>query len=301
MNIKFMYQGVWLAVCFTVFLILFDLTRLAAQDPEEKRRARLSLEYMSSNVQGNQLKATVKSKLEGSYVGIPEVKLNFYRNEINEDNFIGSIATDTKGVALLSVPDTLDTVHQGGVQLYGVSLENDPNFQDATQELEVTPATLQVDMLEEDSLWVLSISLTKADSNGMSQPIADIPVKIYVKRMFGSMLVSEGIETTDETGLLRFEFPQDVPGDKDGKIAVEVKIEEDEVYGTLVYELTPSWGIPLLVDQKSQIRELWSSRANAPIYLIVVVNVLILVIWTVIADVIRQIFWIRKLGREKSK
>jgi len=296
-----MYQGVWLAVCFTVFLILFDLTRLAAQDPEEKRRARLSLEYMSSNVQGNQLKATVKSKLEGSYVGIPEVKLNFYRNEINEDNFIGSIATDTKGVALLSVPDTLDTVHQGGVQLYGVSLENDPNFQDATQELEVTPATLQVDMLEEDSLWVLSISLTKADSNGMSQPIADIPVKIYVKRMFGSMLVSEGIETTDETGLLRFEFPQDVPGDKDGKIAVEVKIEEDEVYGTLVYELTPSWGIPLLVDQKSQIRELWSSRANAPIYLIVVVNVLILVIWTVIADVIRQIFWIRKLGREKSK
>ena len=301
MKKKFIYQDVLVFLCCWSIHVLFSATNLSGQDASEKIRARLSLEHITSNTYGHQLKATVRARLDESLVRIPAVKLNFYHDAVSDNTFIGLATTNQEGEAILPIPVSKEMGPLSGQQVYWVSLDNHVKLQDNTLDLQVNMATLAVSAREVDSLRLLSISLSAIDSNNTSQPIADMPVAIYVKRMFGLLPISEDFEATNEDGLLEYEFPQDIKGDVDGKIEVVIKIEEDEVYGTLLHETTLNWGIPLQIDKKAQRRELWSSRASAPIYLIVVTNALILIIWTVIVDVIRQIFLIRKFGRQKSK
>ena len=297
MKNKFCYKEVLILMIATLFSFLTGITHLPGQDPATKERARLSLEHIASNTQGYQLKATVKGKLDVSYVGIPDVKVDFYFNEISQENLLGSGITNQSGIAVLSLP-TLKEEDKTSPKMYWVSLENDPKFRDVTADLQVSPASLEVNAITKDSVRILSISISSIDSTNSSQPIADLAVNVFVQRLFGLLPISEGFETTDEDGQLEIEFPQTIPGDAEGMVTVVTRVEENEIYGTILNETNVNWGVPLEVDQGKQKRQLWSSRANAPIYLIIIVNGAILVIWTIIADVVRQISRIKRLENE---
>jgi hypothetical protein len=297
MKNKFCYKEVLILMITTLFSFLTGITHLPGQDPAIKERARLSLEHITSNTKGNQLKATVKAKLDVSYVGIPDVKLAFYLNEISQENLLGSGITNESGIALISLP-ILKEEDKTKPILYWVSLENDPKFRDVTVDLQVRPASLEVKTLVKDSVRILSISVSSIDSTNASQPIVDLPVNVFVQRLFGLLPISEGFETTDEDGQLQIEFPQNIPGDLEGMVTVVTRVEENEIYGTILNETRVNWGVPLEVDPGKQKRQLWSSRANSPIYLIIIVNGVILVIWTIIADVVRQIWRIKRFEKE---
>lgn len=146
----------------------------------------------------------------------------------------------------------------------------------------------------EDSVRMCKVAVTSADT-----AVAEVEVKLYVKRLF-SLLPVGSATATDEDGVASFEFPDNIPADLDGKLTVIAKIEDDENFGNAEIQSQIGWGIPRK-DSGEMGRSLSSSRANAPIYFIVVSNLIIIGIWGTLIYVILQVFKIKKLGVAHKK
>jgi hypothetical protein len=123
---------------------------------------------------------------------------------------------------------------------------------------------------------------------------------LYVQRLFGLLPLPDNPETTDENGAITVDFPTDLPGDAAGNLIIVARVEENDRYGNLEFRRKINWGVPLLIDPRLHARELWSSRANAPIYLIVLVNTILIGIWGVIAYIVYEVFQIKKIGKQGS-
>ncbi|MBL7923886.1 MAG: hypothetical protein JNL88_06785 [Bacteroidia bacterium] len=141
-----------------------------------------------------------------------------------------------------------------------------------------------------DSLNSCKVIVTAADT-----PVADIDVKLYVQRLFSLLPVGDAV-TTDEEGIASFEFPSGIPADLDGKLSVVARIEDDETFGNAEVKGSINWGVA----RKAQVelgRSLSGSRGNAPVYFIVVSNLIIAGIWGTLIYVVLQLFRIRKISR----
>ncbi len=152
--------------------------------------------------------------------------------------------------------------------------------------------TLSFEM--EDSTKVCKVQVISEE-----KPVSEVAVKIYVQRLFSQLPVGDDA-TTDENGIAKINFPEDIPGDEKGNLTVIAKIEDDENYGTLETKENINWGIPK-VKAEEMGRSLYASRENAPIYFIVVSNLIILGIWGTLIYVITQIFKIKKISKHLIK
>lgn len=156
-------------------------------------------------------------------------------------------------------------------------------------------AELKMDFTKEDSVNVCNVNVV---SDG--KPVAEVTVKLFVKRLFG--LLSVGEAATDESGIARFEVPADIPGNDKGMYTVVAKIEDDENYENVETQGDINWGVIKANDQaKSMERSLSASRGRAPIYFIIVSNLIIISIWGTIFYCILQVFKIRRMSASKKK
>jgi len=155
-------------------------------------------------------------------------------------------------------------------------------------------AKMTLSFEKEDSVNFCRVFVTSGD-----KPVSEVSVKIYVQRLFGLLPVGDDV-STDENGIASFEFPNDIPGDDKGTLTVIAKIEDDDNYGSLETKGYISWGVP-----KTKItdmgRSLSASRENAPIYFIIVSNLIILGIWGTLIYVITQIFKIKRISKHLIK
>ncbi len=156
-------------------------------------------------------------------------------------------------------------------------------------------AELKLSFAKEDSLNVCKVNVV---SEG--QPVAEVSVKLFVKRLFGLLPVGE--ESTDETGVASFEVPNDIPADASGKLTIIAKIEDDENYENVETEAAVNWGVIIKDDDSVKLdRSLSASRENAPIYFIIVSNLIIAGIWGTIFYVILQVFKIKRISSINKK
>ena len=84
--------------------------------------------------------------------------------------------------------------------------------------------SLKWNWTEIDSIKTITVNAI-VNENGEDKPVPDEIVMIYVPRMFSLLLINE--LTLDENGTASFEFPSDLPGDKDGNLTIIAKFEEN--------------------------------------------------------------------------
>lgn len=291
-----------LLLIFSILLIIPGRQVWAQQEEQtapEKKSARLSLDYLNINNDGPRLIATVKTKGERSYENVPEVSVDFYFKYKDQDNKLGTVITNEKGEATLILPETLrktlDTLNQF---TYLAAIENSEEFDDEEVEAAVWRSHITLELEEQDSTKVVRFSISEPDSLGELTGVEEVEATFYVQRLFGLLPISEVLETTDEEGYLEVEFPNNIPGDSNGEVVIVAKVDDHERFGYLEIRKSTNWGLAQKINPDELARELWSSRANAPIYLIIVVNLMILGVWGMIGYIISQIFKIRRIGTE---
>ena len=284
---------------FVLMVFILSAGIMSAQEDEtaSKKKVRISLDYTNTNNIGARLVATVKSKVDKVYENIPNVKVNFYLDEIKESAWLGETITNSKGEAIFIPPET----KHGDIQfLYLATIEDDEHYEDNDAEIEVEKSFVELKLEEEDSIRTVYFFVGRPDSIGNITPEEEVEVMIYVKRLFGLLPLMEETEITDEEGMIALEFPSDIRGDEDGMVSIVAKVDEHETFGRLTAVKKIGWGIPLKPDDKINDRELWSARSNAPMSLIVIINAMLIGIWGVIFYVIFQLFKIKKIGTEKT-
>lgn len=285
---------VWstLVVCLSVFS---GVAQTESDSTEvEKPDLSLSFRYLEANNKTKILEATAKAKMDGAWQPIPGIKVSFYRDAEEEANLLGNAVTDDRGLASF----ILSAGAVGGPEYTFLAVsEGNDQFDPISEEVIVAESGFEMSLTEEDSVRQVHISFTALDAEGKEVPVAEAEVQLYIKRLFGLLPLSDAPETTDENGEVTVDFSTIIGGDPEGNLILVAKVEDHERYGNLEFQRKVKWGTPLVIDPNLSARELWSSRSNAPIYLIVIVNTMLIGIWGVIFYIVYQAFKISRIGK----
>ena len=146
---------------------------------------------------------------------------------------------------------------------------------------------------------VKTIKVIATDKEGL--PIEDLDLYFYVERTFSLLPIGDVFNTTDENGIVEVEFPSDLSGDSEGKVAIVVKILESDIYKDQSIEMTKKWGVPVQLDESQEKRSLWAAAANAPISLIIVVSSMIISVCYIIFYIVYSLYKISKIKIKSIK
>ena len=169
----------------------------------------------------------------------------------------------------------------------------------AKEEVKVTDATLKLSFDTTGGRHIIATIMAK-DPTGAIVPVKGVTVVIQIKKSFGMLNVEGDNMSTDEAGIVTVNFPKDMPGDKNGIVNISSKVDADPKVGDLETESTTNWGIPTHIENILDKRALWGARANAPISLVVAVNLILALVWGTIIYIAFKLITINKLGKNEN-
>src|ERR1035437_5833845 len=117
---------------------------------------------------------------------------------------------------------------------------------------------------------------------------------LFVKRYFGGMQLGP-ITKSNDKGIAIFDFPKHLPGDKDGNIVLEARIN-DNIYGEVILSKKIKIGVPTNVPGLTENRAIWNVESKAPIWLMFTYFSILIGVWLTIAYIVFNMFGLRKSG-----
>jgi len=156
-------------------------------------------------------------------------------------------------------------------------------------------ADINIEFHEDDEIKLITATIMETFGDSLGAPVPDLDVYFYVERTFNPLPIGDIFNTTDEEGKVTIEFPADLPGDSLGNVNLIVKIQESDEFADAEISRVINWGVPLEMDDRDSRRSLWAAGANAPIPLMILVNSLILIVWSIIIYMVYELYKISKM------
>jgi len=118
---------------------------------------------------------------------------------------------------------------------------------------------------------------------------------LFAKRYFGNLQIGTATKINDK-GLVTFDFPKDLPGDKNGFVELEARINDD-VFGEIIISKKIKAGIPTDKPGLTEKRAIWNIESKAPVWLIITFFSIVTGVWFTIGYIIFNIYKIKQLSR----
>ena len=276
-----------------IFAAFFGLNNAHGQG---KTPVRIYLEHFK-NDELRQLSIRVLTKNDKRYRPAEGVKVELYASKISPTNLLGTLETNIDGTNSYTFnKEQFKIAKNAKLATYYAVIQKNDTIQSKEVKIIIKDVKLDVSYSIKDSVKQIHVQVLETDSIGIDIPQEDVEVKFLVDRPLSALPIGGDYNITDENGKVSMDFPNDLPGDEEGFLKIFVRIIENEEYGIVEISEIKQWGIPLSISDDSIKRSLWASGANAPITLIVLVNIVIAVVWMIIFYIVYKIFRIRKLG-----
>ena len=288
MKMKHIYKNL-------ILILGFLPIALMAQKPEKENLV-IGVRYFNNNNRTHHLVFKTKSKVDGKFKNISDIKLAVYiTNDADKANLLGNVITNDIGDAVLLIPPSAknEWIKSPNQTFVAVSIAN-KQFDEARGDLAITKAKLQIDTVEGK---IVNAKLV-AFINTLWTAIADVEMQIGVKRLDGNLSVNETPTfTTDSLGGATAEFKRDsLPGDTKGNLVLVASVIDNEVYGNLTAEMIVPWGSKFSHISNFDHRTLFARRGHSPIWLELLAYSIVVVVWGIIIFLAFQIRKIKKLG-----
>lgn len=179
----------------------------------------------------------------------------------------------------------------------------DPNFK-ATASAQVIEAPKSNDT-EVGAPYFLEVKVDSANYevsailmgtfNGEKAAVADAELFIGIKRYFNNLPIMEAGAVTNKEGIIKANYPADLPSGEEGIGELLVYVVDQEKFGAL----NQSAELKLIATDPShfsETRALWANRGNFPIWLLVTYLSMVIIAWGVMGKVVLNIFKIKKIG-----
>lgn len=280
-------------ISFTIvlFLCLFGSHQnILSQD---LKSASLDVQYLKEN--GNPiLKISAKYREDRVFYPAVGLNLNIYRSivinekeELTGDSLFGSATTDDAGLATINLPK--NQIKPLG-NSFIVRIENSSEFEDDEESVLFADAKLTASIEREEDGNYITAQLTDSDDN----PLSEQPLNISLKRLFGKMQVGEDESyETDEDGKISVAI-LDTLYSKSGTLNFEIKLDENDDYGTIVENLIGDFGVALASKDTFDKRTMWSPPSKTPLFALIVPNLLLIGIWFTLVLLVLNLFKIFK-------
>jgi hypothetical protein len=226
--------------------------------------------------------------------------VNVYFGEATEDHLLGKTITGFTGEGRVVLPasfkPTWDSLNEFKFLAASDSVKGTESL---SADVTIKKAILVLDTANVDGVRTVTAQL-KEKKGTEWVAVKDVEMKLGIKRSLSNLTVGDAeTYTADSTGMASAEFKKDsMPGDEKGNIVLVARVEDNDSYGNLVVEKTVAWGKPVSPEQNFWRRTLWSTGNLAPIWLLALALSIIGIVWGVIFYLVRQLFRIRKMGRE---
>jgi hypothetical protein len=278
-----------------IIILGFLPIALMAQNPE-KGILVVGVRYYNNNNTTHHLVFKTKSKVDGKFKIIPDIKLTVYiTSDADKANLLGTVTTNDIGDAVLLIPPSAknEWIKSPNQTFVAVSTATQ-QFDEARGELAITKAKLQIDTAEGKIVNAKLVALIDT----VWTAIADVEMQIGVKRLDGNLSVNETPTfTTDSSGAATTEFKRDsLPGDTKGNLVLVASIIDNELYGNLTAEIVVPWGSKFIHISNFDHRTLFARRGYSPIWLELLAYSIVVVVWGIIIFLAFQIRKIKKLG-----
>lgn len=205
---------------------------------------------------------------------------------------LGEVQTGSKGTAILDVSPEYKLPRDGENQcLFTARLVGDKKEGIREETKLIKNINVDFEFTVKYGEKFVNVNITEPGNNKKDIPVSDALVYAYVERLFS--LYEFGADFSDEEGKLVFDFPGDMPGDKNGNLNIIVRIPESEEYGNVEVARTINWGIPVPVASGDKVKTLWSDEA--PLWMIIAVMVILGGAWFNFFLALSKILKIRSL------
>jgi cytochrome c5 len=156
--------------------------------------------------------------------------------------------------------------------------------------------TVALTMAYNDLMKKIGVTATEKLKDGSTGPAAGVEVMLFVKRFFGKMQVGD-IKSTNAQGEVYFEFPADLPGNKDGYVEVSAVVNDPKSeMRTTPASASLAIGVPTDRPSLTDTRAWWSTRDKAPVWILLTYTLSVIIVWGFIGYIVISILKIRKLS-----
>lgn len=156
----------------------------------------------------------------------------------------------------------------------------------------INAALVLLSAVFDDKTHQLKVSITDSVKN----PLKETSVSLYVKRYFGNLPIGKPLITAN-TGMVTFEIPKNIPGDKQGNLEIIFKLANDQ-YGEIQKSLKLPIGEATDKPPLTQNRAMWNVAAKAPVWLILTYSLVVITIWSFLVYIVFQLIKIRKTSKD---
>jgi len=269
-----------------------------AQD-STKKELQLNVAYYQPQNNIPYVLVTTKTKIERKFIGVKDLKVNVYLNEVSDSNLLESFQSNITGEERIYIPTSFKGVWDATSSLTFIAVTAaNKEFDETKSEAAITKAKIEIDTSRTDEAKNITVSV-KELQNGEWVPAKGVELKIAVKRSIGNLPIGdEESYTTDSTGSVTAEFKRDsLLGNNKGNFILVARTEDNEKFGNLFAEKNVNWGVAPIFDNSFDQRSLWATRSKTPIWLLGLAGSIIAGVWGAIIYLILQMIKIRKMGR----
>lgn len=128
-------------------------------------------------------------------------------------------------------------------------------------------------------------------------PVEGAEVNLLAKRYFGDLPLGDP-QMTSEEGIAVFVLPDDLPGDRDGRLLLTARLLDEEQYGPASDTATFVAGVPTAVPSLTEERAMWNTMKKAPIWLLATYTLVVAGVWATIFYIISLLLKIRKAANQ---
>lgn len=284
------------------FFLGASINNLVAQDSTASPTL-LGIRYFLPENKVPYVEISTRKKVGRKFEPVKGIPVNVYFNEASAANLLGKIVTGPQGVGRVALPASLkeswDSMDE--FKFLAVS-DSTPGEEPLSGDLTIKKAILVIDTSSADGIRSVTAQLKEKKGNEWV-PVKEIEMKLGIKRILGNLTAGEAeTYTSDSTGTAIAEFKRDsIPGDDKGNIFLVARVEDNDVYGNLVVEKSVPWGKAVQADTHFWHRTLWSTGDRAPGWLLFLALSIIMGVWGVVIYLVRQLFKIKKMGREYDR
>lgn len=294
-----------LIIYFAIVLVaLFSFQRLKAQDStstetgSDKKDLNLEITYHDVNDTLREIHAKLSTKEGKKWVPAKKVLVNLFLNEVSRYGMQGSLASDEKGMCIFPLVNKFYHVKDSCPSYNFIArVREDALFNDADAEIAIKESNMTMQLEESDGVKTAKIVFKGLDDKNQLVAMKDAEVRFYIKRTYSLLPLSDANISTDENGEASIEVPAGIAGDEKGNIQIIARLEDNETYGMVMASTTKTWGKATQIENNLSDKELWASRANAPVYLVIGVNAMLLGIWGTILYIIYLLYRVVVIGR----
>lgn len=291
---------------FIFILILWSTviskTKVQAQDSTVSPTV-LGVRYFLPENKVPYIEVSTKKKVGKKFEPITGIHVNVYFNEASAGNLLGNIVTGKTGEGRVALTASFKSAWDSFNEFKFIAVADSSTGNEAlSTDMTIKKAILVIDTASADGVRTVTAQLKEKKGNEWVA-VKEIEMKMGIKRLLSNLSVGDAeTYTSDSTGLASAEFKRDsIPGDDKGNLVLVAKVDDNDSYGNLVVQMQAPWGKAVKEESNFWHRTLWSTGNRAPIWLLFIALSIIVGVWATLIYLIRQLFKIRKMGKEFEK